>query len=210
VASHAVAVQNRLDIALEVRHVRQVFERLDDRGRTLQGKRRSRVAAGLGGAGARLVAADTGKGLAGHQVRKALHALDRKVVGIERDEEERAAGRREKRGTAVLLDRHGAQNPFQVEGARPRGEIHATAEVDGFGQRFEHEQLLDVTAFDAFHVASLVDVEQHELSVGRAGGHARRNDRLARPRTQHARLVDRRGRIGQDRLLFAVARQERD
>ena len=76
-------------------------------------------------AGALFVAADATGRFAGLHRQEALHAFDRKVVFIQRHEEETAQGGQFQVGRAVRLDRHGADDAFEREGAAVADRVHA-------------------------------------------------------------------------------------
>ena len=122
------------------------------------------------GVGALFVAADATGRLAGLHGQEALHALDGQVVLVQRHEEEAAQGGQFEVSGAVRLDRHGADDAFQREGAAVADRLHAAGVVDGHGQGFEHQQLLDLAPLDAVHVAAVVDVGQHQAARSRGRG----------------------------------------
>ena len=111
-----------------------------------------------------LVAADAAGRLARLHRGETLHPLDRQVVLVQGDEEQRPQGRHLEVGRAVGLDRHGAQDALQGERAADAQRLLAAGEIGRLGQLFQHEQLLDLAAADACHVAAGVDVGQQQAA----------------------------------------------
>ena len=135
------------------------------------------------------VAAHAAEGLARHDVGEALHPLDGQVVRVQGDEEHRPARGHLEIGRAVRFHRHRAEDPFEREGAQPRGQVHAAAEVHRLGQDFQDQQLLDLAGPDAFHVPPAVDVRQHHLAGGLTGVRAVGRDALPGTRPHRSRLM---------------------
>ena len=102
--------------------------------------------------------------LARQHVYKRPHPLQFHVVLVERLEIDGFVGRHDEVGGAVFLDRHDAQDAFERERAANGQWFRPAGKVRRFGQLFEHEQLLDVARLDALHVATVVDVLQHNPS----------------------------------------------
>ena len=86
--------------------------------------------------------------------------LDGHAVGIQSDEQDGPSGRDLEIRRAIGLDGDCAHNAFENKRAKPRSEVHSPAEINRLGQRFQNQQLLDLTRFDTFHVASVVDIGQ--------------------------------------------------
>ena len=183
----------------------------------LGGRRTAMRAEGVVGVrgrpGALLVAADATRRLAGLDGEEALHALDGKVVLVQRDEEEAAQGGQFEVGRAVRLDRHRADDPLEREGAAVADRLHAAGVVDRHGQRSSTSSFLISPRLHAGHVAAVVDVGQHQA----AGAPRRDRTRsgmiaLAGPRHERARLVQLHAglgvRVGQleDLLLLRPSR----
>ena len=120
-----------------------------------------------------LVAADAADRLAWLHGQEALHPFDGEAVLIEGGQDESPHGRHFQAGRPVGLHRYRSQDSIQIEGVIEAVGIGLAAEIDRLRQRLHDEQLLDLTAFDPVHVASLIDVGEHQdagrLCRGRAG-----------------------------------------
>ena len=90
----------------------------------------------------------------GCRIDEAVHPLDRDVVLVQGHEEQRLQGRQLHVGRAVRLDRHGAQDLGQRERAADRQRLHAAGEIDRLGHLLQDQQLLDLAALHARHVAA--------------------------------------------------------
>jgi len=109
-------VENRLDIARKIQHVGMFREGLNTAGRMLHRQQQTaRFVFGRPVAG--LVAAYAPGRFPGHDTRKALHAFDGKILGVQGHEKQLPARRHFKIGRTVRLDWHRPQNPLEGEGA---------------------------------------------------------------------------------------------
>lgn len=177
VARDAVAVEDRLDVAGEVVNVWQAGDGFDLAWRAIHGHE---ACAGHGDRpGALFVAADAGYCFAGFDGAEAVHVFDGHVVGVEGDEEEASHGGDFEVGGAVGLDRDGAENAFEREGAAECHGDHFAGVVDGLGEAVEDEELFDLAALEAGHVAAFVDVGEDERAGGLGEVDTRGDDRFA-------------------------------
>jgi len=202
VARDAVAVEDRLDVAGEVVNVWQAGDGFDLAWRAIHGHE---ACAGHGDRpGALFVAADAGYCFAGFDGAEAVHVFDGHVVGVEGDEEEASHGGDFEVGGAVGLDRDGAENAFEREGAAECHGDHFAGVVDGLGEAVEDEELFDLAALEAGHVAAFVDVGEDERAGGLGEVDTRGDDRFAGARAQWAGLVefDAAAEVGGQRVEF--------
>ena len=176
VAPHAVPVEDRLNVAREVQHVRHAGDRRDGTGGLFDGHQ----AIGDGHFLPPLVTSDATERLARLDRQEAMHSFDGQVVGVQSHEEQASHGRDFEVGRAVRLDGHRAEDSFEREGPAVAERVHPAGVVDGLGQRFQDEQLLDLAGGHAGHVAPHVHVGKHELSGGPGGIDSLGEDPLSR------------------------------
>ena len=138
---------------------------------------------------ARLMAAHATRGFAGHQRGEALHAFHGDILRIERYEEHAPQRRGVKARRAIRLHRHRAEDAFQRECPAVTQRLHAAGEVDRLGQRFQHEELLNLARLHAGHVSPVIDVDENEAAGDFRQVDARRNDLFPRARRDRPRLV---------------------
>ena len=164
VAFDAVFVEDRLDVSRKVERRGHIVDRGDLRRMTaVRHQVADRCCANR--LGPVFVATHTAGRFAGLHSNEALHAFDREIVFVEGYEEQRPERRDFEEGRTIFLDRHRSQDTGQRERAAHADRFKAAGTVQRHGQLFQHQQLLDFAALDAFHVAAVVDVGQEQLAV---------------------------------------------
>lgn len=121
-----------------------------------------------------------------------------------------AAQRRDlKVSGAVFLDRHRAEDALERGGAAvANGRTAATMIVGGLGQILHDEELLDLAAFQACHVAARVNVLHKERGAGLGEIRTGWNHRLARAGEERARFVGHLRRVVDHAGLAGVVEEE--
>ena len=100
---------------------------------------------------------------------KARPAVNRFILFIDGNKEQRSVGRQFKVCRPVGFNRHCAENAFERERAAvaDRDEVVLSGTmIQGLGQGLQNHEFLDLTLFDALHVAADIHVVQNQGSVG--------------------------------------------
>ena len=186
VTVHAQFVEDRLNVSREIKDLRTVIEPFDQARRTTHGQE---ITVGQEGLSPLFVAPDATGRFARLHGQEALHALDRHVVLVQGDEKQGAQSGKLHAGRPIRLDRNSPQNAFQSERSAVGQGIHPSGVVDGLGQGFQDKELLDLSAFHAFHGSPVVHVDEHKRSrlclfVGAVGDNS-----LALPRHDGPRFM---------------------
>ena len=175
-AGDAVAVEDRLDICRIVQHAPPDLLPWLGTGEGGFPRKREQTALGRGrGVFRRLMAADAGTVLAGHEVDKGPFGLHREVVLVQRLEEDVGIRGNEEIRAAVFFDGDDSMLHLQPEG-RVLGDHRVllvvglggtvlfvvwSARIPGTGDLFEDPEIADGAAFDIFHAH--IDILNHTL-----------------------------------------------
>ena len=188
VARDAVAIEDRLHLGDVVELARPAVPRLELAGRPLHG---GRQVLGRHRRPAALVAAHASGRLAGPHDRAAPHRLDHHPPLVQELEIDERVGGHGEVGTAVGLDRHGAQDALVVEVVPGHaGRLGAGAAVprqpgpEPFFGRFDHAQRLDRAPLDPFHGSASIDVGHVKSALVLCQVALRGQRRRRRPRGQ--------------------------
>ncbi len=92
------------------------------------------------------------------------------IVFVQGDQLQAAQWRHLRVDRAVGFHRHRAEDAVERVGTAIADRVHRAGVVHRLGQVLQNQELLDRAARDAFHVAALVDVEDHDLPGGCAPG----------------------------------------
>ena len=136
-----------------------------------------------------LVTADAAGRLTRHDGEKAVHAFDRIVVLIQGDEEQAPQRGYFHIGRPVGFDRDCPYDTFECIRSTKAYRGHLAAVIDRLRECLQYEELLDLAPLDSHHVASGVYILQDQPARRLLKVASRRDDRLARPHSQWARLV---------------------
>ena len=176
VASSAVPIQDRLNVARKVENIGAIFNWLDTTWRSAESLQ---VGRGDDRLRTLFVTADASGRFARLDSQETLHPLDGHVMLVQRHEEQPAQGGQLHISRPVFLDRHGPQDSLQGERPAIRQRIHAAGVVDGFGKTLQDQQLLDFTALDALHISATIDIHQRQVADLQFGLRAGRDAALA-------------------------------